>query len=236
MSNDILRKILNDMVQAQRQQPAAGGAAGRDALAELIAGALGGAAGGRPRPSGQSPAGAAPNINDLIGSLIGGAVKPGSSQRGGLADLVSAVLGGAAGGATGQINPVAQMLADRLGIPPMLAQIVVAYFMSKVLSGQAQPAAGAPSAPDAYGIGKTKPKPGQLDLDDLLTVMDDAPAMQTRLANAGVARELAMMTGLDERSATNAVQELVKIVGEQRRQPIPVPAQINLKGLLDSWK
>lgn len=211
-----------------------------DQLLEALLGGLlgsGGTTAGQPGGSGGSSN--TINLNDLIGMLIGQNASQGQTHHNGISDLINALIGGgAAGGNTGgnnqRINPIAQMLADRLGIPPQLAQAVVAFFISRILQKQLQnlPAGAQPALP-ATPAGTAD---DGLDLDDLLDVMGDRRTLQTRLSQSGMANDLARQTGLTPAQANAALQEVVQIVGEQRIKPRPVTTQgVNLKRLLETW-
>lgn len=211
-----------------------------DQLLEALLGSLlggGGTTAGQPGGSGGS---STINLNDLIGMLIGQNASQGQTHHNGISDLINALIGGsaAAGGSAGgnnqRINPIAQMLADRLGIPPQLAQAVVAFFISRILQKQLQnlPAGAQPTQP-ATPAGAAD---DGFDLDDLLDVMGDRRTLQTRLSQSGMANDLARQTGLTPAQANAALQEVVQIVGEQRIKPRPVTTQgVNLKRLLETW-
>lgn len=231
---DLLQAILEN---AQRQQASSRQpAAQADPLADLIQGILGGQsrrAAPVPQPTQADP------IADLIGGLIGG--QTGSSRGNGqILDLIGAIMGanqqrssGIRGGTAG-INPIAAILAQRLGIPPQMAQMIVGFFMAnmmKRLMTQRQ-------QPDNFrGIGRDQQDDDDLDLDDLLEVMDDERTLGSRLQRTGMDRDLARQTGMNQADAQRTLQELVKIIGGQRQQNIrPVQPQRNdLQDLLDAW-
>ena len=196
-----------------------------DPLAEMLGGILGG--GGMPAPS-TAPSGTI-DIADLIGAVIGQNASRGQTHQNGIADMIGAIMGGSQ--QTGQINPIAQLIADNTGIPVQLAQIAVAYFMSKMLQGQSQSA-----LPRGGGFQPRQSEPNGLDLDDLLDSMGDSGSLGTQFSNNGMAAELAQQTGLSEDKANETLQAIISAIGQQRRRPNPVnPREVNLKGLLDNW-
>lgn len=216
-----------------------GGSRGQSSpIADLIGGILGGGA----APSGRrAPAQGQDPLADLIGGILGGG--GGGSARGGNAqgtgqilDLIGAIMGGGAApsGARGgqEVNPISAMLAEKLGIPPQVAQVVVAFFMSKLLSGMTGQQGGQPESYKSGGRDKD-----DIDLDDLLEVMDNDKALNARLSHSGMPQELAAKTGMDPKLASQSLEQLVKIIGTQRQTPQPAaPPRTDLKHLLDTWK
>lgn len=207
---ELLKALLGGGQQGQGT--GTGPASGGDPMAEILRGILQGAggAGGGTRPS---AAAGGHGIMDLLGAILGG------TQAGGLAGA------GATGGTT---NPLAQLLAERLGLPPQLAQAVVAFFLSKVM-GQG----GEQSAE----FRRTRSAAGEVDLDHLLQDADNDKALKTHLSRTGMTQELAQQTGMSQQQASQSLQTLVKLLGEQRQAPTPVqPQKVDLKHLLDTWK
>lgn len=231
--SDFLKAIIEGVAQAQQmQQPQRGRApSGRaqsaDPMADLLEQMMRGGTTQR-RQQQQAPAGTI-DMGDLIGTILGGSQRSGSTGNGGMADLIGAILGGGSQ-QRGQINPIAQLLAEKLDIPPELAQVAVSFFISKFLSKQFGDNG---QTRDSFDIGRAK---DSIDLDDLLDNMDNSSGLQTHFSDTGMARELAQQSGMDEKTAANALEEIVKIVGQQRQQPRPVDGRkVNLKGLLDTW-
>lgn len=241
LMGEVLKGILGGGASAPAQQPQQGG----DMMGEILKGILGGGATPQPQRQEQAPAGGM-GINDILGSILGGSQRGGSTQGGGLADLIGTIIGG--GGASGMgggndmgilggaaVNPIAQILAKRLGISPQMAQMAVMFFMSYFMRRMAQPRAQQQPSQDQYNIGRAKPQGKSADLDDLLDIMDDSTAVESRFADSGMAQELAKASGMDPQTANRTLQEILKIVGEQRQAPRMQPAESNLKGLLDQW-
>ena len=63
---------------------------------------------------------------------------------------------------------------------------------------------------------------GGVDLDHLLDMMDDDDGIDNHIAASALPRELAQQPGIDEATAAHCLQELVKILGSERRAPRPV--------------
>lgn len=203
--------------------------AGADILGDLLGSILGGGTQARPaEASGGDP------MADIIGTLIGG--QSGDARGNGqLIDMISTIMGGGRQTAPGADagNPMAEMLAEKFGISPQMAAAAVAFFTMWMVNRQ-RPAAG--SGGSYRPGGATPSAEDDIDLDDLLDVMDDERALGRRLSHTGMPDELARRTGIDQRTATDSLAEIVKMIGSERRTPQPAaPAQTDLKGLLDNW-
>jgi hypothetical protein len=226
LENTNMEEILKAILEGNRQS-AGQGQSQADPLADLIGSIIGG--GGK---ASAQPASGQDMIGDLIGGLIGGSPNA-PKGNGQILDLIGAIMGGTGrSGQASSANPIAKLLADKTGLPVELAQMVVAFFMSKLLSGATrQPASGA----DSYKSGGQER--GTVDLDDLLEVMDDDKALNNRLGLSQMPQELAAQTGMSQQQASDSLQALVKLVGQRRDTPQPsVPVQTDLKDLLDTWK
>ena len=233
-----MENILKALIEGASQQPTGRPApAAVDPLSEILGGILGGSAGPSRAPM-PSQAGGNPLGGILEGILGGGGgsgfTPPSSQGGGGIMDILGSVMGGKSARTN---NPIANLLAEKLGISPVIANMIVSYFMAKLLSGKVghmipNNAGGGISARPV----QTKQSDG-LDLDDLFDVMGgDGTAVRTHLSNSTMPQELAQYANIDEQTATQGLAELVKIIGGQRRHPQPVtPQKADLKGLLDAW-
>ena len=119
-----------------------------------------------------------------------------------------------------------------------MAQAVVAFFMAKMMEmisqrftgGQpALPQGAAPQGGGGDGGG------GGLNLDNLLSNAHDEQSLNLQLSASGMPQELASQTGLDEETATQSLQEVVKFVAQQRPSQPATPQSGGLDNLLDSW-
>lgn len=210
-----MQELLKALLGGGNQGQASGATGGGDPMAEILRSVLQGASGAGAGTRPAAPAGGR-GIMDLLGAILGGA------QAGGTVG---------AGATSGAINPLAQLLAERLGLPPQVAQTVVAFFLSKVM-GQITGGGG-----QSADFRPTRATAGEVDLDHLLQDADDDKALKTHLSQTGMARELAQQTGLSQQQASQSLQALVKLLSEQRQTPTPVqPQKVDLKHLLDTWK
>jgi hypothetical protein len=180
MIEDLFKAISGDA----GSQP--GGQAEGDPLADLLGGLLGG--------------GTSPGAADLAEVLGGGS----PSQEGGMADISGAVLGGGGAGMDSNafLAPIVDGISRKLGLPPDVAQMVVAFVIGKLLSGQSGP--GAATQPEG------------LDLGNLLNRMGSGQGLAAAdLQSTGMHEELAQQTGLDADTATRSLQEVFQMLAGQ---------------------
>ncbi len=188
-------------------------------MVDMLGSILGGSA--QNQPSGNL-------MNDLIGSFITGG---GLQNSGSIAGLIGAALGGG----TTASNPLVNTLAERLGLSPAIAQVIVSYFVTKILSAKM----GLPSGTEQSGSFQTNTPQSQvpgLNLDHLLDIMGDPKTLNNHLNATGMPQELAQQAGITPSMASQGIQELLKVVAENVQSPQPVTTpESSLKGLLDSW-
>jgi hypothetical protein len=171
-----------------------------DPLMDLLGGMMGGGAAGG-EGGGQQGAG---DMAGMLGGLLGGG---GQQGAGGMAGMLGALLGGgSAGTGIGSfLDPIVSGLAEKLGLPPEIAQAVVAFALEKLLSGQL----GAGDRGAAAPAGQEG-----LELDDVLTRMGSGePVDADYLASTGMAEELSEQTGLDPDTAAASLEEAFSMLG-----------------------
>jgi hypothetical protein len=202
MMDDLLKGILS----SAGSQPSGGQAAG-DPLADLLGGLMGG--GGTP---------GAGEAADPLQALLGG----GTGGAGDLSGILGAVMGGggAEAGASAFLAPVANGIAEKLGLPPEIAQLIVTFVIGKLMSGttgQAAPgAASTTSRKRRSSKRKKQPQSQGLDLADLLGRMGSGAGLDAAyLQSTGMPDELAQQTGLDPETATRGLQEALQMLGGQ---------------------
>ena len=252
MLEDLLKSVLEGAVQQQQPQRRqtssdplqdilggilGGGSSsqGSGGLADILGGILGG--GGSSQGSG--------GLGGLLEGILGGgaqqqpaAPKRGAAPQGGLGleGILGSVLGGSGASNNTFLAPIIGMLAEKLGLPPAVAQMVVSFVLGKLLAGgasqaQAQPRRAAPSPASPQGF----------DLDHLLDQMGSEQGLGSDyLMSTGAPKELAQQTGLDPDVAAQSMQEVLNMMlGSQAaaRQPKQVrqPKPGSLDHLLDTW-
>ncbi len=200
MMDDLLKGLLSSTgSQGTGGQPAG------DPLADLLGGLMGG---------GTSGAGQAA---DPLQALLGGG---GASGAGGMGDILGAVMGGggAEAGASAFLAPVANGIAEKLGLPPEIAQLIVTFVIGKLMSGMTgQAGQGTASTTSRKRrSSKRRKQPQGLDLADLLGRMGSGAGLDAAyLQSTGMPEELAQQTGLDPETATRGLQEALQMLGGQ---------------------
>lgn len=222
---------IEDLLQAllgSAEIPQSRGRSKRDPVADMLQQILG---------SGSTPAGGG-SPEDILGAIMGGGAARGASQApqsGGLMDILGAILGGTGAGGGADLSPIAEGIAAKLGLPPGIAQMIVAFVIGKLLGGAMGGAGVAPSpmpgaAPRPAGRSAGPAQPGQgFDLDSLLETMGQDQDM---------AAELAQQTGLDAETAQRSLQEVLGMLGAQGRGRAGAsdqPKSGGLDSLLDTW-
>jgi hypothetical protein len=207
MMDDLLKALMSG---AGSQQ--GGGQADDDPLADMLGGLMGGGT-----DSGGADAG------DLLEAFMGG----GSSQgAGGMGDLLGALMGGGGGANTGTsalLAPMTDALAKKLGLPPEMAQMVVTFVVTQLLSGKRGGASGGGQ--------------GGFDLDDLMVRAASNEGLDVDyIQSTGMADELAEQTGRDSDTAARSLQETLQMMGgvqgSQSQDPSAGPG---LDDLLENW-
>ncbi len=222
---DLLQALMGGAGAPQRR-----GQSGSDPLADMLQQILG---------SGSAQAGGG-GLEDILGAIMGGGAAQGASQGaqgGGLMDILGAILGGTGAGATGGagLSPIAEGIAAKLGLPPAIAQMIVAFVIGKLLGGTTggaggalAPTPGAAPRPSGRSTGPAQPAQG-FDLDSLLETMGQ---------DENMAAELAQQTGLDAQTAQRGLQEVLGMLGAGGRGqagPSDRPKSGGLDSLLDTW-
>jgi len=204
-----------------------------DPLSDLLKGILGGA----------SPAGRAgqersiADLPDLLGGILGGGKQDGF----GLDDILGAIMGtgGSSLGSNAFLAPIAQALAEKLGLSPAMAQAVVAFAVSKLLPALLG-GAGAAMAGGRTGVSPARPSAAgaqELDLDHLLERMGSGQELEPSvLQSTGMVDELRQQTGMDSGAALQSLQQVFALFGAQVAGPKPQPRPQGLDHLLDSWE
>ena len=198
----------------------AGGQESRD-MGELLGALMGGGApaGGQEAPDmsgllgalmgGGAPAGGqeAPDMSGLLGALMGGGAPPSSQQAGGMSGLLGALMGGsqASGSAPSPLTSIVVGLAEKLGLPPQIAELVVGFVLNKLLSGSR----GAAQVASRSGV-EVAVDP---DMETILTRVNSGQEVDGELlASTGMTAELAQQTGLDPEKAEASLQKVLSML------------------------
>jgi len=200
-SSDDETNDLNDLLdKASTDANTKGGDA--DALGSLLGGLMGG---------GETQQSQGGDLGSLLGGLMGGG---GNASVGDMEGMLGALLGGGAsqgsdaggmlGGLMGSqqpsnldqmpiIGPMITSLAEKFGLPPSMAAGLVSTVFGMLMSGKGK-----------GGSGRTE----EIDLESLA-----GDIFQNKDAIAQVANE----TGLDENKASEAVQDVLKMLSQSQQ-------------------
>ncbi len=189
MNMDDLMKALN---QAGGQQaPKSGQQSGGQVDLGSLLGALGG--GGSAQGGGQM------DLGGLLGALGGG----GSAQGG---DPLMGLLGGLMGGGVGgsPFDALAGPLAEKIGISPQIASMVVMFLANALLSGKAGSRSGAVNTNSAA------------DLSDVVKMLNSGQVNSQALRSNQLVQDLSQQTGLDQETAARSIGALAEMLGGQQ--------------------
>lgn len=197
MNMDDLMKALN---QAGSQQAPKGGqqSSGQQGGGQMDLGGLLGALGG-----GSAQGGGQMDLGGLLGALGGG----GSAQGGDpLMGLLGGLMGGGSAGATsgGPFDALARPLAEKLGISPQIASMVVMFLANALLGGKAGSRSGAVDTNAAA------------DLNDVVTMLNSGQVDSQALHSNQLVQDLSQQTGLDEQTAARSIGALADMLGGQQ--------------------
>jgi len=219
----------------------AGGTSAQGAGGDVLGSLLGGLLGGGGAPSGGQGAG-----GNVLGSLLGGLLSGGgmSAQRGTSmpsqqtpaagGDPISSILGGLLGVNTGGgasaiannpienafVQPIANALAKKTGMAPGIAQVVVVFALTTLMSAATQKATQKGFSPS--------------DLVNKLAT--DGTVSQKYLKDSGLVAQLAQQSGLDQGTAAKSLQQAFAALGTHVGEGSMEDKQAELQSLLKTWK
>jgi len=212
-----------------------------DLLGALLGGSQGGAQGDA---DGQDDNPMNDMVGDLLGSVLGGGGQAsgaagllggllgGGGSQGGLGGLLGGLLGGGSQGGAGDMNPLmaplANMLADKLGLSPQMAQMVMGFVLGKMANNPD------PNQPASRGAAPS----GGLNLDNLLEQMNQGGVDKNFVQSQGLDKELAEQTGMDREQAAQSLEQVLNIFGGQmaKKAGTAAPKASGMENLLDQWK
>jgi hypothetical protein len=108
--------------------------------------------------------------------------------------------GFATSGSGSPLDALVMPLAQKLGIAPEIASIVVTFLMNALVSGKM---AGRSAAAETTGM----------DLGDAIAGFGSSRATRSGAANNQLVQELSQETGLDEKTAAASIDEFVNLLG-----------------------
>ncbi len=195
--DDLMNALNQDGPQKPPKsgQPSSGQESGQMDLGSLLGGM---AAGGGQQGGGQM------DLGGLLGGLMGG----GGSAQGGdpLAGLLGGLMGGGSGssGMGGPFDALAGPLAEKLGISPQIASMVIMFLANALLGGKAGSRSGAVDSNAAA------------DLSDVVTMLNSGQADSRALQGNQLVQDLSQETGLDQETAARSIGALADMLGGQQ--------------------
>jgi len=253
----MLEELLKAILGGASAQPSQSQSTG-DPTAEMLESILGGGASAQ-QDSAQAPGG--DMISGLLEAILGGGMsaQQGSTQAQGgdvISSLLEAIMGGALQGTTQQqdsmgalggsgtssfLGTIIAALAQKIGLPPQLAQLVVSFVLKRLLSGAA--GAGQSGGYPGGGLLPSAPSGDEgLNLDGLLEQMGRGQTVDLGTVRAtGMAEELSRETGLSPEVAEASLEEVLNMLSGQMSGNVPQgwspqPSKPgSLEDLLDTW-
>jgi hypothetical protein len=157
----------------------------------LLQGMLGGT-GGFAADAGQTPTSSAGEFGDILGAIMGGGSPTLESDS--------------------FLAPIVTGLAEKLGLPPQVAQAVVAFVLGKLMERRLQP--GREGFPPPTRSRTAQPQ--ATGLEDVVQRMNRGKRVtKGEIRGAGLDQELAAHTGLDRATAEASLQEVLNALGGQ---------------------
>lgn len=194
-------------------------------LGGLLQGILGGSGGAGQVPeeygvqTGTGSVQSGLDMGSLLQGLLGGTGGPAAgtgqasiSGGGGLGDILGAVMGGGSPALESDtfLAPIVSGLAEKLGLPPQVAQTVVAFVLGKLMGHRLQSGMDA-TAPTTKSQAA---RPQATSLEEVVQRLNSGQRVtKTAIREAGLAEELAAHTGLDRATAEASLQEVLNALG-----------------------
>lgn len=223
---DPLAQLLQGMAGSQPQASPSAAASGDDSLTQLLQGMMGGGAAqdyGVQAETGVAESGS--GLGGLLqgilggsGGLAGGMGPASTSSAGGFGDILGAIMGG---GSTSMesdsfLAPIVSALANKIGLPPQVAQAVVAFVVGKLLGNRLQ--SGMTEFPTSGSTARQSraARPQSVSLEDVVQRMNSGQRVRkTEIRGTGLARELSAYTGLDRATSEASLQQVLNMLGGQ---------------------
>lgn len=228
---DPLAQMLQGLMGSQAPQAEAEPTQAPIDMDSLLQGILGGG-GGMAAGAGQAPAAydaqaetgpaqEGPDLGGLLQGILGGTGAPAASPgpaatggSGGLGDILGAVMGGGSPTLESDafLAPIVSGLAEKLGLPPQMAQTVVAFVLGKLMGHRMQTGRSATLAPTGFETAE----PQAAGMEDVVQRMNSGKRVtKTAIRDAGLAKELAAHTDLNRATAEASLQEVLNALGGQ---------------------
>ncbi|MEO6061228.1 MAG: hypothetical protein ABIQ99_04735 [Thermoflexales bacterium] len=215
--DDILSSILGGAMGGQTQQQMPSGSQGGigDILRSILSGALSG------QTQQQMPSGGQGGLGPL-GSILGSVIGGGAAEGGDLKSIGISVA------ANAFLAPIVSKIAAKLGLPPSVAQAIVAFAVQKLVLGATQQRAQT----SAGSIAQTQAGAGT-NISDILQSLGQGQRIDRRtIKQLGLADELAASTGIDPTTAARGLQAVFDEFSGPMTTTIEQP---DYSSLLQKW-
>ena len=107
--------------------------------------------------------------------------------------------------------PIVDGLAQKLGLPPAIAEVVVSFALTQLLNSVMSRAStgGTPGTPTAAGSQRAVEGARGLQMEDIAQRFQSGRALDAKyLHSTGLPQQLAQQTGLDLHTATGSLQHV----------------------------
>jgi len=188
------------------------GAQGADVLGSLLGGLMGGGGaagtqgagdlGGLMGDSGAQGAQGGNVLGSLLGGLLGGGVPQGGQQKPAAPAGISS---------HSFLAPIVNGLAQKLGLPPAIAEVVVSFALTQLLNSLMSRAStgGTPGMQSLAGSQRAFEGAGDLQMEDIAQRFQSGQAIDAQyLRSAGLSQQLADQTGLDPETAAGSLEQV----------------------------
>lgn len=212
--SDLIGAILGGQTHQSGQSQSAGGG-----LGDILGSILGGAQSQQPQQQSSGN-----DLVDILGSILGGGTPQTQRQQqqssGGIEDFLGSITGQAPMQSNSFLGPIVDKLAKSLGLPPLIAQMIVSFAISKLMpsatSGgilpQQQRRQVQPSYTPAPSQAPAQSQDGW-NLDSLLdTVGSGSSGTSNIIQQSGMSQELAEQMGMDETMATDSLKQVFEML------------------------
>ena len=161
-------------------------------------------------------------LSDLLGSLLGGGAEstPSRSSKSSGARRTSSARSASSNDAlSGMLTPIVDELANKLGLPPELAQAVITFAISQLMNSQANAGGAASTSPRnaggvlASGRGMLSNADGGLEPSNLVAHLTSGKTADSNyFQSTGLAKQLASQTGMSQQQAASSLESVFSML------------------------
>jgi hypothetical protein len=148
---------------------------------------------------------------DVLGSLLGGLLGGGVPQGGQQMPTAQAGIS-----SHPFLAPIVNGLAQKLGLPPAIAEVVVSFALTQLLNSLMNRAStgGAQGMQSFASPQRAGEGAGDLQMEDISQRFQSGQAIDAKyLRSAGLSQQLADQTGLDHKTAAASLEQAFQLLG-----------------------